>query len=139
MKSCPTCHKSYPNNLKFCSSDGSPLGIDILECEVCKKLFADGARYCPYDGTLLAYKTEAAKPFRFAHREQRDGHLTEREAARPRSPSARRLLLVAVIVLSFLVGSVLGSGAAPSDGRGLAAIAAPAPLAEPPIEFASRK
>ena len=62
MRTCPRCHASYNDTVKFCPNDGSPLGEVAKQfaehprvCPTCGANYP-GGRFCPHDGALLEAK-----------------------------------------------------------------------------------
>ncbi|MCS6884464.1 MAG: hypothetical protein RMM17_07680 [Acidobacteriota bacterium] len=56
MKVCLVCQKKYPDNLQFCSRDGSLLkdSSDASYCKLCDKFYTAATRVCPVHGEPIS-------------------------------------------------------------------------------------
>ena len=85
---CPTCNKTYPTGIKFCSEDGSKLVPSeklMIRCIKCGKSFPTDTKFCDIDGTNL-----------------QDNYLCRNENFREPMPETYQVLSIVVFILCIV-------------------------------------
>ena len=65
MKTCPTCHQTYPDNVDSCPRDGTRLSAesrDERECPYCAEMILNKARVCKHCGREVEPLTVGGAP-----------------------------------------------------------------------------